>query len=253
MKAEKVELREEIDTAVGEIGKSLQDVRMSLPPEGVMLKLRAGLREKANRSDLLKLRSKLNVLSGENDRDAPGLSKRCLSCDRPIVTSQESIDMITQANLALTQNMKMMTSMQSTKSINFGSHNRPESAGGLKSPNGNGNGNGIGNGNGNGGEYRNFPKQKMRPTSAGPGSSPSPGSKSRSFGDKHKRETAKKYGVEKPLHVALFDYDKKKVVRSSLDRAAGAAAGGVSVNVKAGLMESLRAEADFENNKPVLN
>ena len=144
MKAEKVELREEIDTAVGEIGKSLQDVRMSLPPEGVMLKLRAGLREKANRSDLLKLRSKLNVLSGENDRDAPGLSKRCLSCDRPIVTSQESIDMITQANLALTQNMKMMTSMQSTKSINFGSHNRPESAGGLKSPNGNGNGNGIG-------------------------------------------------------------------------------------------------------------
>ena len=104
--------------------------------------------------------------------------------------------------------------------------------------------------------YKNFKGSKKqlgnsrnnRPQSAGAGTS------SRRID----KQQAQKFGVEKPLHVALFDYDKKKMVKSSF---ATEEKGGVdaskqppvpiTINVNRKLMQNLRTEQDFANNKPV--
>ena len=114
LKAEKKEMRDEIDAAVGGISSSLSEVKSALPDQGVMSKIKNSLNDKANRNDLLKLKKQLRSLSGEDNRDDPGLSKRCLSCDRPIVTNMQTIELINQANLTLTRVMSHATGPENT-------------------------------------------------------------------------------------------------------------------------------------------
>jgi len=75
LKVEKAEVREEIDEAVLPLSMDLNAVKAGLPQEGLVNRIQESLNDKANRNDLLKLRKQLKVLSGEENRDDPGLSK----------------------------------------------------------------------------------------------------------------------------------------------------------------------------------
>jgi len=244
LKAERQEVREEIDHAMEGINSSLHEVKSSLPQQGIVNKIKETLSEKASRHDLIRVKKQLKALSTDQDRDDPGLSKRCLSCDRPIVNDMQTIELINQANLKLTQ-------MSKSGFANTGMLQRPESAAGDIFGHGGNRSWKAQKGAGANSPYKNF-KGSKRTTARGEGTRPQSAGTNR----RAEKERARKFGVEKPLHVALFDYDKKKIARSNFESPisqGGEGPGGISVSVShKQLTENLKMEQELADNKPVM-